>query len=118
MSGTFTIGGLAAGLSSGQKIIGPLTITGNEALGQVTDILLAMGSNTVPVPTGAYAVLIVPPTNYTGTLIYKTVVGDTGSYISPSNPTVIAFDPNNTPTNLYLVASSSSGSNFAELSFI
>lgn len=64
MAGTLTVGGLASGLLTGQKIIGPLTDTGSATVGQVTDLSLASGDNTLSVPAGATHVLIeLPATN-------------------------------------------------------
>lgn len=62
MAGTLTIQGMSAGLPSGQKQIGPLTITGNNPVGEILDATLAVGDNTFTVPSGsvgATAVLIV-----------------------------------------------------------
>lgn len=58
MSGTLTVTGMSAGLLTGQKVIGPLTITGNDAIGQITDASLAEGDNDFTIPTGAVAVLV------------------------------------------------------------
>ena len=58
MAGTLTVSGMSAGLLTGEKIIGPLTITGNAAIGTIIDAALATGDNSFIVPTGAVAVLI------------------------------------------------------------
>ena len=117
MAGTITIGGMAAGLTSGEKVIGPLSIPGTAVIGQVSDFTLASGDTTVPVPSGAVAFVFVPPVNFSGSIKYRSTYADIGSYISPANPSVISFDAVNTPTNLYFHASTSSSS-FAEITFI
>ena len=50
--GTLTVAGASAGLASGQKVIGPVTITGNNTIGEILDATLASGDNTFAVPTG------------------------------------------------------------------
>jgi hypothetical protein len=61
MAGTLTVSGLAAGLASGEKIVGPLTMTGSQVIGEIRDLVLASGANAVPVPAGAAAVALVFP---------------------------------------------------------
>jgi hypothetical protein len=64
MSGSLTIGGAVNGLLSGQKTIGPLTMTGTALVGQIDDLTLQAGANVFAVPTGAYAVMVaLSPTN-------------------------------------------------------
>jgi hypothetical protein len=63
MAGTLTVSGLAAGLATGEKVIGPVTDTGTAVVGQITDLTLASGDNTLAVPSGATHVLIVLPAN-------------------------------------------------------
>ena len=58
MAGTLTVTGMSAGLLTGQKTLGPLSFTGNTAIGGITDASLSSGDNTFSVPTGAVAVLI------------------------------------------------------------
>jgi hypothetical protein len=58
MAGSLTIGGMSAGLLSGQKIVGPITMMGNAIVGQITDLQLAIGDNAIPVPAGKTAVCI------------------------------------------------------------
>ena len=56
--GTLTVAGASAGLASGQKVIGPVTITGNNTIGEILDATLASGDNTFAVPTGTTAVAV------------------------------------------------------------
>jgi hypothetical protein len=75
MSGTLTTSGMAAGLLSGQKTIGPQTMVGINPVGTITDITLASGDNTIAVPAGAEtatAVLIVFPTTNAAELKIRT----------------------------------------------
>ena len=72
MAGTLTVTGLSDDLMSGEKITGPLTMTGSATIGTITDEPLAVGANTLPVPAGATAVLIVIPQGQTANLQVKT----------------------------------------------
>lgn len=58
MPGTLTVTGMSAGLTSGYKVLGPITITGSNQVGGISDATLTVGDNTFPVPVGATAVLI------------------------------------------------------------
>ncbi|MGP8180856.1 MAG: hypothetical protein ACLP1E_08775 [Acidimicrobiales bacterium] len=117
MSGTINIGGLAQGMLSGSKIIGPLTILGSNAECPILALTLAAGDNTIAVPTGTVAVVIVPGAGVAG-VKYRTVFADSGTYISPTNPTVIAFDAANTPTSFYLNVASPGTGITSEITFI
>lgn len=85
MSGTLTIGGMSAGLPSGYKVIGPVTTSGNMAIGQISDASLSTGDNTFSVPTGATAVAIFLGTEPAATVKLRTNLnsGDTGLPIAP-----------------------------------
>ena len=52
MAGTLTVTGMAAGLQSGEKIIGPITATGSSTIGTIIDTALSSGDNTITIPTG------------------------------------------------------------------
>lgn len=52
MPGTLTVMGLSAGLVSGQKAIGPVTMTGISTVGQIVDATLNTGDNTFTLPSG------------------------------------------------------------------
>ena len=86
MSGTLTIGGMAAGLPGGYKTIGPITMTGLNTIGQITDTTLASGDNTFSVPSGAFAVLIAMGTP-SATIKLRTSVdsGDAGVNVTPQS---------------------------------
>lgn len=55
---------------------------------------LASGANTISVPTSPVptVVIIIPPTDNTETITYKGVSGDTGTQLSKTRPTVIAWE--------------------------
>lgn len=117
MAGSFTVMGLAAGLLTGAKTIGPLTITGTSTVGEILEVNLASGDNTVTIPPNAIAVWIVPPSTNTQTLKVRTNLDSgTGIQVSAGDP----FGPFSfrglSPTSLIINAGGSVSG--VELSFI
>lgn len=88
---TITITGQINNLPSGSKTIGPLNIVSAAAIGVVQDLVLAVGANTITVPTGATGVIIVPPNPNANTLILKGVAGDTGTTLASTLPTLLCI---------------------------
>jgi len=86
MAGTLTLSGLAAGLLTGEKVIGPLTDTGTAVVGQIQDLTLASGDNTLTVPTGATHIAIQLPATNSLTLKIRTNLNssDGGMPIGPT----------------------------------
>jgi hypothetical protein len=52
---------------------------------------LALGSNTITVPSGATACTIIPPAANTNSITLKGVTGDTGIRIHNTDPTSVAI---------------------------
>lgn len=122
MAGTLTLTGMAAGLPSGQKTIGPVTMTGSAVVGQVNDATLQEGDNTFALPAGytftAVAVFLgtggVPATVKIRTNLDA---ADAGLQVSPcSGPNFAAFPLPVGTTSVILHASATV--NNVELSFI
>lgn len=90
MGAEILIQGEITGLPTGSKKIS-VRISDDNPIGQVTDVDLALGANTITVPSAADGVVIVPPASNTSTIILKGVTGDTGVGISPSAPTLLMF---------------------------
>jgi|SRR5581483_3820926 len=64
MAGTLTVSGMVLDLISGEKVIGPETVTGTATIGQIDDLTLPAGDTTVSVPFGAtYVLLVFAPAN-------------------------------------------------------
>ena len=106
MAGTFTITGMAAGLPSGEKIIGPISATGNGVIGTIIDVQLASGDNTFSIPTGAVSVLVVFPQALTQTVKVRTNADTGGCQIAPQSAAYYAVLPlPSTATSLILNAS-------------
>lgn len=85
MPGTLTVVGMSAGLASGAKTIGPVTMTGVATVGQVADATLAAGDNTFAVPPAGVAVAVfVGTTSATVKLRTSLDAGDAGVQIAPA----------------------------------
>lgn len=65
MAGQLTLGGKAEG-PTGQIDVGPTTMTGANVIGAVDSLELAAGDNTISVPTGAVAAVVVFTAIYEG----------------------------------------------------
>lgn len=74
----------------------------------ISQLTLASGTNTIPLPTGGatvVAAMIQPPVGNTAAITLKGSTTDTGILIHKTDPTVITFDSSTTaPTSIYLVA--------------
>ena len=105
--GFFSIQGQQINTQQGSRQpLGSFTVP----FGSVVDVQTVTVDTTVtiPVPAGALGVAIIPPAgNTTPSLKFKTVSGDSGVFIAPGVPSVIEFDPDNLPTNIYLVSGGS-----------
>jgi hypothetical protein len=105
--GFFSIQGQQINTQQGSRQpLGSFTIP----FGSVVDVqtVTVDGTTEIAVPAGALGVAIIPPAgNTTPTLKFKTVSGDSGVFIAPGVPSVIEFDPDNLPANIYLVSGGS-----------
>jgi hypothetical protein len=76
-----------------------------NAPGDVDVFSLALGANTITLPTGGTAPLgatIVPPPGNTQALTLKGIAGDTGIPIHKTDPTSISFDASAPPASFVL----------------
>lgn len=106
MAGTLTISGsqtLDPSAPSGRQL-GPYTIT-LSATDQTSDVTLASGANTIPVPSTAVGVIIIPPAAGAEVLTLKGVTGDTGLVISSTAPTLLSFTSGSAPANIVVNSS-------------
>ena len=119
MPGTLTVSGMSAGLPSGYKVIGPVTITGGNPIGETIDTSLVTGDNTFAVPAGAYAVAIFLGQATTVTVKVRTNLNaaDGGLQIAPFGGTQWAAFPLPTGTTSLILNSSGALANI-ELQFI
>lgn len=89
-SGSWRVYGSVTGLASGTKSV-DVTITAGASAPDETDQLTINGFQALTVPTGATAVLIIPPSANTNALTLKGVSGDTGILISKTQPTLVTL---------------------------
>lgn len=107
MAGTFTITGLSASEPTGERVLGPVTIQGSQVVGETLALSLAMGDNSVTIPSGATAVWIQGPVNGAVNLTLRTNLNssDTGLPINGTGfPTIYPF-PLSPPVTLIINAS-------------
>lgn len=95
MAGTITIQGLIPGTLAGTQYVGPFTLTVNGTNFAITELILASGANTIPIPTWAFIAIIVPPVANAVSLTLKGASGDTGIIIDQAQPTLL-----NMPTGI------------------
>lgn len=92
-TGQVDITGSVTDAPSGSKSIGPVTITSAAAVDHQLTVNLASGDNTITVPTGAKACIVIPPTGNTTVVIkLKGAAGDTGFTMAKSMPACLSFD--------------------------
>ena len=104
--GAVYVSGMQNGLpGGGVQGIGPFAIPCSGV--QNTRDIPVNTTATVGVPVGAQGVVLVPPATGTVAWQFRTVNGDTGTFLSRSLPSVITFDPGSEPGNVYLNSASS-----------
>lgn len=109
MPGTLTISGGSTGDPAGSRTIGPFTISGVVNVGETYAGVLASGDNTIPVPAGAVAAVIVSPPSEAGVVKVRTNTNnaDAGlviNSVAPQSPLVYPF-PATPPTSIILNSS-------------
>lgn len=100
---------------TGNKSIGPFTITGGLGLSETFDVTLANGDTTVTVPALSVGCVIVLPSGNTNVITVRTVSGDTGIQVARTGPVVILFDTAALPASVKI--NSAGGGGVAEVSF-
>lgn len=89
-SGSWRIYGSVTGLSSGTRAV-DVSITASATAVDAASTLTINGFSAVTIPTGATAVLIIPPTGNANAITLKGVTGDTGVPLSLTKPSAIAL---------------------------
>lgn len=100
-TGTIAIDGLVEGLPTGKRVF-QASISSSAAVDHTVTVNLTAGTNTITVPSGTTAAVIIPPTTNTQTISLRGAAGDTGVALSRTKPTVLSFDT--TVTSFILVA--------------
>lgn len=114
-----SVSGTLTSTATGSRVIGPLTATSAAANGQVQQIALASGANTItipasPAPTG---VVIKLPSDNTQVTTLKGVTGDTGIAIGKTGWFVLCFDPTAVPASFVLTSAAAQTAKFTEIIF-
>lgn len=108
MAGTFTISGMSAGEPAGQRVFGPITVTGSTVIGATLEVALNSGDNTITVPTSSVAVMVIPPANNATVIKYRTSLnsGDAGLPVYAGALPFVHVFPATPPTTVILNAAS------------
>jgi hypothetical protein len=96
--------GQITGTASGTRVIGPITLSSAAANGQVQQIVLQAGANTITIPTTpapSGCIIVLPSTNTSVTTL-KGVSGDTGIAIGKTTTTVLNWDSTAVPASFVL----------------
>ena len=119
MAGTLTISGLAAGLPSGIKTIGPQTMTGAAVIDDTIQVALSSGDNTISLPSGVTvtAAYIVLPSTNTVQLKLRTNLDNADGGV-PFGPTGFVVWPIYTGTTSLIINAASSGAGTIVVEFI
>lgn len=96
------ITGSILGIAGGDFVLTLPEYVDDAPIGYRQLIDLTTGANTITIPTGASAVIIIPPTTNTQALTLKGVSGDTGISIHKTSPTYVPFGT--TPANFVVTS--------------
>lgn len=107
-SAAITIQGTITGTPAGARTIGPISLSSAAANGQVTQVVLQSGANTITVPTTpapSGCIIVLPSTN-TAVVTLKGVSGDTGIAIGKTTTLVLNWDSTAAPSSFVLSSAS------------
>jgi hypothetical protein len=113
------IEGSITGTLSGTRVVGPITLTSATANGQVQQIVLQAGANTITVPTTpapSGCIIILPATNTSVTTL-KGISGDTGIAIGKVTTQVLHWDATAVPASFVLSSVSTQTGLITEIIF-
>lgn len=119
-SGTISLTGQLISFPFGGVTIGPLTLTSSAANGQIQELVLQSGANTITVPTAPApkGMLIVLPSDNSATVTLKGVSGDTGLVLSDTGWCFIPFKSGSVPASFVLNSSATQTSKYTYIYFI
>lgn len=83
--GSTSLRGSITGLGIGDVAVQPSDIQTAAPIGTRTLQALAIGNNTITIPSGTTTVILIPPSGNTATLILKGVNADTGFRLHNTN---------------------------------
>ncbi len=114
-----TVSGNFASLATGTRTLGPNTVTSAAANGQVQEIVLQSGANTITVPStpATTGCIIVLPSSNTSLTTLKGISGDTGVSIGKVGFTVLTWDSANAPASFVLNSAATQTGLVTEITF-
>ena len=113
------IQGSIIGNLGGTRVIGPINLSSAAANGQVQQIVLQSGANTITVPSTpapSGCVIVLPATN-TAVTTLKGVSGDTGIAIGKTTTTVLNWDATAVPASFVLNSAATQTALITEITF-
>lgn len=116
---SLTIAGNVQGTSTGNRSIGPITISNATGSPIVQTVVLQSGANTITPPTSpapAGCVISLPSTN-TAVVTLKGVTGDTGIAIGKTTTTVLNWDSTAVPSSFVLNSASTQTGLVTEIAY-
>jgi hypothetical protein len=114
-----SITGTITGTPVGNQVIGPLTAVSAAACGQVQELVLQSGANTITVPAtpAPNGCIIQLPSTNTAVTTLKGVTGDTGIAIGKTGFMMLCFDPTAVPASFVLNSASTQTGLYTYISF-
>ena len=116
---TITIQGQISGTATGTRAVGPITLTSAAANGQVQQLVLAAGTNTITIPTvpaPSGCIIALNPSN-TSIVTLKGVAGDTGIALGKTTTTMLNWDATAVPASFVLTSVSTQTGLITEIQF-
>jgi hypothetical protein len=113
------INGTITDTLTGTRVIGPINLTSAAANGQVQQIVLQSGANTITIPTTPApngCVIVLPATN-TAITTLKGVSGDTGIALGKVTKHVLTWDPTAVPASFVLNSAATQTGLITEITF-
>lgn len=106
MAGSITVSGESEGDPGGSRVFGPFTIQATQPSGDTDEIYLGSGDNTINVPAGRIAALILTPVT-TATLKIRSSLNssDGGMPMNTNGEPFLYPFPSPAPTSLIINAS-------------
>lgn len=117
---TVVISGNFSALPGGSsRQIGPVVQTSAAACGQVTEVVLQAGANTITIPTvpAPSGCVITLPVGNTSITTLKGVTGDTGIALGKTTSQLLSWDPTAVPASFVLTSVSTQTGLITEITF-
>lgn len=116
---SLSIAGAVQGTSTGNRTIGPISISSSNASPIVQTVVLQSGANTITPPTSpaTSGCVIQLPSDNTALVTLKGVTGDTGVAIGKTTTTVLNWEASTAPTSFCLTSAATQTSKITEIAY-